>query len=396
MADTELTPSGAKPDPIRIPHVQRVRRANGRVDLYFRKGDFREGPLANADGSSELLEEVNAILARLDKAARAARPRPDTVPGALRAYTGHIEKGGAGRAVRIGGSADFLTLAASTQKEYQRLADELSEDLADVRLADVDGVWLRDMRDVWAARGYKAANDRLQVLKNALEPAIEDGRVPADPFLRLKKVRRPHDAGEAHPTWTDAEVAAVIELAIARKMPGLARAVALGRWGGFRRGTICALPVGARVMGHDATGAPQRRLYHITEKRAVLADKPEDARLTALLARTPNRATTLAYNARALPWKERQLNQAMDRLIDKLAKEGKVRPNLDIHGLRHARGVELAMAGASDAEIMSDLGHATDRAAKIYRRQADRARLADQAQAKIDNVVSLRARASAR
>lgn len=89
-------------------------------------------------------------------------------------------------------------------------------------------------------------------------------------------------------------------------------------------------------------------------------------------------------------WKPRQLNQAIDRLIEKLAETNRVRPNLTIHGLRHARGVELALAGASDAEIMSQLEHATDRAAKIYRRQAERRKLADAAQTKIDKVVRLR------
>ncbi|MNL46782.1 hypothetical protein D3C87_1695250 [compost metagenome] len=48
------------------------------------------------------------------------------------------------------------------------------------------------------------------------------------------------------------------------------------------------------------------------------------------------------------------------------------------------------MAGASDSEIMSQLEHATESAAKIYRRQANRRKMADAAQDKIDNVVSLR------
>lgn len=78
----------------------------------------------------------------------------------------------------------------------------------------------------------------------------------------------------------------------------------------------------------------------------------------------------------------------------RLAQAGKVRSAvaddctvycpLDIHGLHHARGVDTAMAGGSDAEIMSQLEHATDRAAKIYRRQADRRRLADGAQDRVD------------
>lgn len=360
----------------KIPYVQRVRRRDGRLDLYFRKGDFREGPLLSADATPELRAEVEAILKRIDDATKAAKPKAGTVGAMLKQYNK---------------SAEFLALARSTQKEYQRLIDEMEGDAGDVRLREVDGGWMREMRDSWAIRGYKATNDRLQVMKNALEPAIDDGRVPTDPFARLKKARRPHDTEEAHPTWEDAEVKAAIDLALKRKLPGLARAIALGRYGGFRRGTICALPLNARTIGHDDYGRPHPRLYWITEKRKVLADKPEDPRLTALLASTPSKALMLAYNQRGEAWKPRQLNQAVDRLIEKLADTNQARPNLTIHGLRHARGVELALAGASDAEIMSQLEHATDRAAKIYRRQAERRKLADAAQTKVDKVVKLRA-----
>jgi len=108
------------------------------------------------------------------------------------------------------------------------------------------------------------------------------------------------------------------------------------------------------------------------------------------MARTPNRALTIAYNRRGQPWLERQLNQALDRLIDSLAEAGKVRPNLTLHGLRHSRGVELALAGASDSEIMSQLEHADSRTAQIYRRQAERRQLADSGQAKINESIRRR------
>ena len=364
--------------------MQRVRCPDGLVALYFRRGAYRR-KLRSPDNSQALREEVDAILAAAAQLDSARRPRPGTVGGCLAAYNR---------------SSEFLSLARSTQGEYQRHIDEITEDAGPVLLADIDPAWAREMRDAWALRGHRAANVRMQVLANALAEAIEDGRVGprpgADPFARLKKVKRPHDAGESHPVWEDAEVEAIIDLAIARKLTGLARAVALGRWGGFRRGTICALPLNARVEGFDEHGRSQRRLYWITEKRKVLADKPEDSRLTALLARTPARALTIAYNAKGEPWKARQLNQAVDRLISALAKNGRARETLTIHGLRHSRGVELALAGASDAEIMSQLEHATDRAAKIYRRQADRRKLADAAQSKVDQVFKLRRRAASR
>jgi hypothetical protein len=53
------------------------------------------------------------------------------------------------------------------------------------------------------------------------------------------------------------------------------------------------------------------------------------------------------------------------------------------------------MAGASDAEIMAQIEHATGEAAKIYRRQAQRRGLADNGQAKVDNVIDHRAKRKA-
>ena len=103
---------------------------------------------------------------------------------------------------------------------------------------------------------------------------------------------------------------------------------------------------------------------------------------------------TIAYNADGFAWKPRQLAQAVERHNERLAKADKVRLGLSLHGLRHSRGVELAEAGASDAEIMSQLEHATDRAARIYRRQAERRRLADSGQDRIDSAIAIRSRKS--
>ncbi|KIC56993.1 integrase [Brevundimonas nasdae] len=360
----------------KVKYVQRIRRPDGTVDLYFRKGGHREGPLRSADGSPELQAEVNAILSRLARTQAAQTPKAGTVGGAIERYRK---------------SADFIGLALSTQVEYGRLLKEIELDVGDVRLAEVDKSWVRDLRDLWAPRGHKATNDRVQMLKNVLKPAVEDDRIKTNPFSGLKKLAPPHDADEVNLAWTDEEVDAFIALALKRNMPGLARAVALGRWGGFRRGTICNIPLSARIIAQDDDGLAQRRLYWTTEKRKVLCDKREDSRLSAFLESTPAKALTIAYNQRGHPWKVRALNQAVTRLAIALAETKRARPNLTPHGLRHARGLELAYAGASDAEIMAQLEHTTERAARIYRRQAERRRMADSGQDRVDNVVALKA-----
>jgi hypothetical protein len=274
------------------PYVQRIPRSNGKVDLYFRRGKERR-KLTSPEGSQELRDEVNAILAQMARAERAQTPVVGTVEGMLRAYNR---------------SAAFLTLARSTQFQYQYIIDELIEDAGDTLLSEVSRGWIKALRDAWALRGYRAANHRLQVLKNALKDAIEDERIDGDPFYNVGKVKRRMDAPEPNPVWEDAEVEAFIELAIARGMPGLARAVALGRWGGFRRGTICALPQDALITGRDDDGKPYHRLYWKTEKRGVICDKPADSRLMDLLTRSPNRAPTVAYNMYDAKWQARSLN----------------------------------------------------------------------------------------
>lgn len=86
-----------------------------------------------------------------------------------------------------------------------------------------------------------------------------------------------------------------------------------------------------------------------------------------------------------------RLNHAFDRVIEALSAKGKIRPQLTIHGLRHSRGIELAHAGSSDAEIMAQLEHKSERAARIYRSQANRRLTADSGQDRIDEKIRLRA-----
>lgn len=278
----------------------------------------------------------------------------------------------------------------STQRYYQYKIDELAEVFGDVALEAVTYAFLKDLQDVWARRGHKACNDLMQVLRNALKSEIAKGAIPNNPFANINKLKPAVSKGEPHPAWTDEEVQAAIDKAIALKQPGLARGIALGRWGGFRRGGICRIPVHARVYGFDQEDNRQRRLYWTTPKRGVLCDKPEDSRLSQLLDRTPNRALTIAYNKRGAPWKERAFNQAIDRLLEKLSQEGKARAHLDVHGLRHARGMELAHGGASEFQIMAQLEHLTPFTARIYIRQASRATGADGGQSKVDDLIRRR------
>lgn len=364
----------------RPPHLQHwIDARNGKEHIYFRKGDHR-APMKAAWGTQALAEEAAAALQTAK-----ARPAPKvgTLVGAVKAYRGDAKLG-------IAPSADFITLAASTQGRYDRWLDEFERIFAGVLLEDVNAAYILALRNKWAPLGYEAANTALQVLKNVCKPAMITGEIEGNPFELIEKVPRPQGKGVRNPRWEDAEVAVVIA-DVEKRRPGLARAIALGRWGGFRKQTICRVPLRARIKRPNAAGVDERRILWLTEKKEVLCDRREDLRLTELLDRTPNRALAIAYNSQGQPWKPRALSHALDRVIARLAKRGLVRPTLTIHGLRHARGVEIALTGGSDAEIMAGLDHASPRTAAEYRKQADRLRLADAMQDRVDaEIVRLR------
>lgn len=49
-------------------------------------------------------------------------------------------------------SADFIRLAQSTQKEYERLLNEIAADVGEVRLAEVDIAWITDFGPLGTTR----------------------------------------------------------------------------------------------------------------------------------------------------------------------------------------------------------------------------------------------------
>ena len=277
----------------------------------------------------------------------------------------------------LAGSA-YRRLAASTRREYARVAAHLQLDIGATTIDQVGRPLIRRLRDRWGADGHRAASLRLQLLKNATQPLIDDEVLPINLFDRLSRVAGPGRAAEPHPVWKPAELETVIRAA--GHMPGLVRAVGLARYGGFRRDDLCRMPVDARIPDRDGV-----RYRWTSGKGQTAVEHREDPRLTVLLDRdTPARAKTIAYNMRNGVWQPRQLSQALARVLARLARQGEVRRGLTWHGLRHTRGVELAESGCSDAIIMAQLGHTTDRSAQIYRRQASRRRLGDVGQALVD------------
>lgn len=286
-------------------------------------------------------------------------------------------------------SSAYRRLAPSTQKEYARVAAHVGTEIGHTTSTELTRAFVRRTRQRWTELGHRAASLRLQLLKNAATPLIQDDLLPTNLFDHLGKVAGPGNGVEPHPVWRASEFSAVIDACA--HLPGLVRALALARYNGFRREDLCRLPNDARFRSSAGV-----RFRWKTGKSSAVIEHLEDPRLTRILDTTAQVGSTIAYNRSGGAWKPRQLAQALQRVLGRLEAKGLVRPGLTWHGLRHLRGVELAEAGCSDAIIMAQLGHTTDRSAKLYRRQASRRTLGDVGQQLINTrLAEIQAPASA-
>lgn len=358
-------------------YVNRIQQPDGRVFLYLRKKGLPAVRLPDGLSEAALERHVLQLIEDLGPAAPLAK---GTMAAAIRAY--ELE------------NPDFRGLAESTKYEYRLMLKEFEDDLGTLAVSAFTPAFVDRLKATWARRGHRAANLRLQVLRNVLKPALVSGRLKQDPFPLIGQVRRPRTLKEPHLIWSDLTFEAVMEAALEARKFGLARAVAVGRYIGARRGDLVAMPRSARQNG---------RFQYVSGKRRVRVDVIEDPQLGLWLARTPDApppeprqgrkvkadaapiaTTTLIYAVSGRPYTEDGLALELRKLVGKLHKAGLIDSDrYDLHGLRHTRGVELALAGCSDAEGAAMMGHGSPSSFVQYRRQADRIRLSDAASARV-------------
>ncbi len=363
-------------------YVQEIPAENGGVYLYLRKKGLPrialQSPLPppGEEAGSALELEVKAWLAQLAP----AKALPGTLRQATRAYELENHK--------------FKILGEETKAQYRSFMKEFDQDLGNLPIAAFTPAFVNDLMNAWADRGHRAANLRRQCLKNVLKPCLVAGTLTQDPFSLVGEVSRPRTLEEPHIVWPICVVEAAIMRCIRRKNYGLARAIAIGRYVGARRGDLVVLTKAARRQG---------RFAFLSGKKRVSVDQIEDPELTAWLATIPAAPSdearrgrklaagakpltpmTLVFNLEGKRYTEDGLGQELKKVIEQLAREGAIDGDAyDLHGLRHTRGVEAALSGCTDAEGAALLGHSSPSSFAQYRRQADRLRLSDNAAEKI-------------
>lgn len=369
-------------------YVKRYQDRDGAARLYFRKADHPKNgealtsPWPEVEAGSALEAEVAAILAT----GSVVKARATNLAGAMRAYEL---------------SADFKSRAEETRQDYSYKMAEFERDYGALPITSFSPSAIQELREEWALRGYRAANIRLQLLKNILRPQMVALNRP-DPFAQIKGVSRPRSAKEAHVVWSDDAVETVIREAITLGKFGLARAVAIGRYAGARRGDIVKMLRTARTVAYPSN---QPRIAWLSSKRSIPVNMREDPRLTRWLGATPEQQplsrwqayaqgkagvlrlppATLVYNISNERYTEDGIGQELAKLVKALHAAGRLDGDqYNLHGLRHTFGVELTLASCTDAQGAAMMGHAGASTFQIYRRQAGRVTMSDAAADRLD------------
>lgn len=109
---------------------------------------------------------------------------------------------------------DFRGLAESTKSEYRLMLKEFEDNLGTLAITAFTPAFVDHLKSAWAKRGHRAADLRLQVLRNVLEPALVAGRLKQALFPLIRQVRRPPEVKEPHLIWSDLTFEAVTEAAL--------------------------------------------------------------------------------------------------------------------------------------------------------------------------------------
>ena len=371
---------------IRIPKVKSY-ESNGRTYYYLRKTGERIIDPATwnpIDPSIELAVFVNRVEAMT--AALAALPKPTkTEAGTLLALIEEYR----GRSVRPGKpgkdpSPEWTSLAPATRRSYDRILDPetgylrraINLQLDQIALHTIDRPNVVRFRNKVAKQfGFWTGNYTVKVLRPLFEWGILYGHMKANPAAGVPALERPDGTPVQHRSWAPHEFEVMLAGARERGWDGIVLALALARFAGW--------PLGDIVHQSPTTWQSPRLVYvrRKTRKRAKITNllAPDGLRRILEEIDPDMEAETLVTNEQGERYTEDGLRTMIHKLTTKLVAEKKVKPGLNIHGLRHSLGKELYDLGLERDARKAVMAHESDAASKVYERDGDRRKQADRA-----------------
>lgn len=332
-----------------FPFVQRFLDRHGRLRFYFRKPGFPRVALPGPYGGPEFLAAYQAATDGKPLEIGAAK----TVPGTINALI-----------VSYYNSPGFTSLRPSTARVYRNILERFRKEHGHKSVA---GMQPRHVRSILAAKAATpdAANRLLGMISLLMDHAVAMEMRPDNPTMGIKRLR--HKVG-GFATWGEDDIAAFRAHWPLGSRERLALELAVNT--GQRRGDLARL--GWR---HVVNGA-----IHLQQaKTCATVAVPIVPELRAALDALPRDRLTFLATATGAPFSPAGLGNWFREAV-----RGAGRPDeLSLHGLRKAAARRLAEAGCTTHEIAAVTGHKTLSEIERYTREAEKARLAKAASAKV-------------
>lgn len=335
-----------------LPYVNSFIDRHGRVRYYFRYRGKRI-PLAGEPGESVFQEAYDDAKAELLPADNAHRG-----PAAEGTLAWVIEQ--------FLASEEFTKTAEGTQEVYRRRLDWLKANWGQGDLSTLKEKHVRQMRI--ALKATPTVANRIIYFVGRLwrfaKEELQMDSLGSSPAREVEKAK--HDQ-KSHPAWPLA-LCAAFEAHAVRK---LVTAYYLLRYTGQRRSDV------AKMRWSQFDGSA---IEVVQQKTGTYVWIPCHRALREYLATLPRANAFILGSSRGAGFAPTSITTMICDAAHDLGF-----PGFSPHGLRHLAGNALAEAGCSTQEIMSILGHLTEREAAIYVKQANRKVMAQNAINKWDN-----------
>lgn len=328
---------------VKLRYVNSFPDRHGKMRHYFRRGKMKAVALPPVPGSKIFMAEYGECLELYGPKAR---------PGDRSTRS----EGTLGWVIKRYRSADnplWTVLSDGTKDVYSRTFDWLDENYGRCEFSSLEERHVRKIRGQLKDRPTVAdrAVDKTGMLWNFAKEHLEMDKLGPSPAREVASI---HTGHKSHPAWPPELMAAIEQ----HPNPRVVRAYFLLRYTGQRRSDVVTMDK-ARFDGsaiqviQQKTGTPVWIPAHKRLRDHLTAGGPLGEYLLESSWGAPYRATSLT------------------NMIIIACKDAGF-PGYSPHGLRHSAGSALAEAGCSVHEIMSILGHLTEKEAYEYVRQANR------------------------
>lgn len=255
----------------------------------------------------------------------------------------------------------FTELAQSTRKDYDGFMIYL-EPIHNMPLEAVNAPFINELRDkTFKLKKRAVTNYMLRFLSSIFRFAKDYGMISDNPFIGIRKIKKPKDLTPVNRVWTDSEISIVFKLApLHLKLP-----IALGLYTGLRKQDIIGLVKpeihkdGWIRLNTRKTGQKVEWPIHY-----ILKDILDEAILYDGLG-------YVCLSSRGNKWTSSGFNSSFGKFIKSLKDKQLVGENITFHGLRHTLAATLRESGVSNENIAIALGHSSPEMSKQYGKSAN-------------------------